>query len=267
MSETIGHVAGHLTKESPRWQPFLHLWLQSRSMRLSGHRALITGASSGIGRAIAVALVEEGAEVLLIGRDPGRLDALARELGPGSHPHPLDLADDRQLDAAAEAAGPSLDLLIHSAGLAELGSIDKAAIGALDRMWSVNLRAPVLLTQRCLPALRAARGQIVFINSGAGLVARAGWGHYAATKFALRAVADALREELRADGVRVLSVFPGRTATAMQAEVHRQEGQIYHPERFMQPGDVAAMIVAALVLPRTAHVHEINLRHEEGRAG
>ncbi|HSS51049.1 MAG TPA: SDR family NAD(P)-dependent oxidoreductase, partial [Thermoanaerobaculia bacterium] len=124
-----------------------------------------------------------------------------------------------------------------------------------------NLRSPYLLTQALLPSLIARQGQVVFINSGAGFQpARAGWAAYAASKHALRALADGLREEVHPQGVRVITAFPGRTATAMQEEVHHYEGKPYDPDRFMQPRDVASVVLNALSLPRTAEVMEVRVR-------
>ncbi len=100
----------------------------------------------------------------------------------------------------------------------------------------------------------------MFINSSAGLRAGAGISQYAATKHALKAIADSLREEINAEGLRVLSVYPGRTATPMQASVHAMEGKAYHPERLMQPEDVAAVVINALKLPRSAEVTDISVR-------
>jgi NADP-dependent 3-hydroxy acid dehydrogenase YdfG len=100
----------------------------------------------------------------------------------------------------------------------------------------------------------------VFINSSAGLNARAELAQYAATKHALKAIADSLREEINDDGVRVLSIFLGRTATPMQATVHEMEGREYHPERLMQPEDVATVVINALSLPRSAEVTNIVVR-------
>jgi NADP-dependent 3-hydroxy acid dehydrogenase YdfG len=128
---------------------------------------------------------------------------------------------------------------------------------ALD---AVNLHAPLLLVASCLPQLRAAQGQVVFINSSAGQRAPAGLAAYAGGKHALRAAADALRQEVTADGVRVLSIFPGRTATPMQAALLAAEGRSAEPGQLMQPEDVAQMMLAALQLPRTAEVTEIVMR-------
>ena len=135
----------------------------------------------------------------------------------------------------------------------------------LDRQYRVNTHAPYMLTQALLPSLISRQGQVVFINSSAGFhPARAGWAAYSASKHALRAVADGLRAEVNKQGVRVISVFPGRTATPMQEEVHRFEGRPYDPERFLQPRDVAATAVNALALPRTAEVTDLHIRPMQG---
>jgi NADP-dependent 3-hydroxy acid dehydrogenase YdfG len=108
--------------------------------------------------------------------------------------------------------------------------------------------------------VRAHQGQIVFVNSTAGLNARANVSQFAATQHALRAVADSLREEINQDGVRVVSVYPGRTATPGQAKIHSIEGKAYAPERLMQPEDVASVVVTALTLPRTGELTDVRVR-------
>jgi short-subunit dehydrogenase len=226
---------------------------------------LVTGASSGIGRALALALASPESTVHLVGRDRGRLTEVAGEVEhKGARPqlHAVDLLDDDALRKLA-AELTTLDVLVHGAGVVSLGPVATLPVEALDAQYRLNTRAPYLLTQLLLPALRQARGQVVMVNSGAGLNARATWASYAMTKFALRALADALREELKPDGIRVISVYPGRTATPMQAEVHRQEGRAYDPARFIRPEDVALMVAQAVSLPRTSNVHEINIRHPE----
>jgi NADP-dependent 3-hydroxy acid dehydrogenase YdfG len=141
-----------------------------------------------------------------------------------------------------------------------MGPHAEADIEDLDRQYRTNVRGPYLLTQALLPLLRECHGQIVFMNSTVGLEARAGVGQYAATQHALRAIADALRAEVNADGVRILSVYLGRTATARQAHIFRLEGRRYAPELLVQPADVAHMVMAALLVPRTAEVTEIRMR-------
>ena len=108
--------------------------------------------------------------------------------------------------------------------------------------------------------LRSCRGQIVFVNSSAGFLASANLSQYAATKHALRAIADSLRQEVNVDGIRVLSIYPGRTASPMQAAVHAMEGKVYDPDRLVQPEDISALVITALSLPRTAEVTDIHVR-------
>jgi len=236
-----------------------------------GRVAVVTGASGGIGEAIAVALAREGARLLLAGRSAEKLGLVAeraRDLSPGVETFAADLADDEHVhDLAARAVGAfgGVDLLIHSLGLFVGGPIETSPVEDLDRQYRINTRAPYLLTQALLPSLLARQGQVVFVNSGAGInPARGQWGAYAASKHALRAIADSLRDEVNKRGVRVISVYPGRTATPMQEEVHQFEGRPYDPERLLQPRDVAATVVNALSLPRTAEVTDLHIRPMRG---
>ena len=116
------------------------------------------------------------------------------------------------------------------------------------------------LTRLVLPALRAARGRVVLVNSGAGRNASPGWASYAASKFALRAFADALRAEEEGNGVRVTSVYPGRTDTEMQRDVVRQEGGVYRPERYLRAESVAGAVLLAVTAPDDAALTELVLR-------
>ncbi|MDQ7844469.1 MAG: SDR family NAD(P)-dependent oxidoreductase [Armatimonadota bacterium] len=235
-------------------------------MRLSGRTAVVTGASSGVGRAIALALAAEGAAVCLVGRRVEALEdvaAQARSTAARVLTYPTDLAEDAEVAALADRLREEVggvDLLVHGAGEIALGPIDQAPVELFDRQYRINVRAAYLLTQELLPLLRSRRGQVVFLNSSAGLSGRAGSAQYAATKHALRAVADSLRDEVNADGVRVLSVFLGRTATPMQAAVHQAEGRAFHPERLIRPEDVASIVISALVLPPSVEVTDITLR-------
>ena len=141
-----------------------------------------------------------------------------------------------------------------------MSSFQCASPDPLDLHYKVNLRAPYLLTQGLLPQVKAQQGQIVFVNSTAALRAGANASQYASTKHALKAVADSLREEVNAAGVRVLSLFLGRTASPMQAGVYEMERRKYSPELLMQPEDVAAVVINTLMLPRTAEVTEVSMR-------
>lgn len=217
--------------------------------------ALVTGASRGIGAATARALAPTH-RVLLGGRDGAALGALAADL-PDAAPWQVDLTDTDALRAATADIG-ALDVLVHSAGVADLGTIADTDAAAWRRNLEVNVVAVVELTQLLLPALRAAGGHVVLLNSGAGLSARPGWGAYAASKHALRAFADALRQE--ETGLRVTSVYPGRTDTDMQRAVVAGEGREYDPERFLRPESVAATVLAAVSATPEAHLTDVTLR-------
>ena len=137
----------------------------------------------------------------------------------------------------------------------------QASVADFDRQYAINVRAPYVRTQLLLPKLIATQGQIVFINSSAGVVAhRLKVGQYAATKHALKAIADNLRHEVNQEGVRVLTVYLGRTATPMQQAIFQDEGRPYHPEALIQPVDVASVVINVLCLPRTVEVTDVSIR-------
>jgi short-subunit dehydrogenase len=225
--------------------------------------ALVTGASRGIGRAIASEIGAFHEVTFLVARSAEKLVGLAAELAVDrrrAYATPADVARPDEIERLARSVEEGvgrLDVLVHAAGIFESG---KLAPEAAEALMAVNYHAPVRLTRRLLPLLKAAKGQVVFINSTQGLQAGRDVGDYAAGKFALRAFADSLRAEVNADGVRVLTVFAGSTATDMQRMIHLRAGRDYHPERLMQASDVAAMVAAALRLPRTAEVTEFTVR-------
>jgi short-subunit dehydrogenase len=233
---------------------------------LQGTIAAVTGATSGIGREIALHLAREGSSVCAIGRSTSALVALAEQIRRTGCPEPrtfeVDLTDDASVHALATAfrkAGRA-DVLVHCAGAHSIGTLAQTPVEELDSLFRVNVRAPYLLTQLLLPLLRAARGQIVFINSSQGIGASAGVGAYAATKHALKALADSLRDEVNGDGIRVLSAFPGRTATPSIERLFAAEGRHYDPAVLLQPADVARVVVGSLLLPRTAEVTNLSIR-------
>ncbi len=230
---------------------------------LRAKHVLITGASSGIGRALTLELAHAEANLHLVGRDAAALAELARQArswGAQAQTYTLELTDDAAVKTFSKAFSAPLDVLVHSAGTVSLGALKDASIVDFDAQYRLNVRVPYLLTQLFLEKLARTKGQIVFINSGAGLSARAGWGQYAASKHALKAVSDSLRAELTGSGVRVMSIYPGRTASPMQKKVRAYEGKPYDPKKFVQPEDVAAVILGALTLPRTAEVTDVSVR-------
>ncbi|MBP0457724.1 SDR family oxidoreductase [Streptomyces montanisoli] len=222
---------------------------------------LITGAGSGIGAAVARRLHERGDDLLLLARDAGRAKEIAADL-PGARTLVGDLAaPDRLSWALSHQTLPDrLDSVLHIAGVVDLGPVAELSVKTWRAQLDVNLLAPAELIRLLLPQLRAARGQAIFVNSGAGLSANAEWGAYAASKHGLKALADALRAEESANGVRVTTVYPGRTASPMQEKVHRQEGKAYDASGLIDPESVATAILSALDLPRDARIDDMTVR-------
>lgn len=234
--------------------------------KLRDQIAVVTGASGGIGKAIALGLAAQEAALCLVGRNLKTLEIVAesaRAIASDIKSYQVNLTKDdniQKLKTYLQRDFGYADILIHCAGVFSMGSLECASIEDLDWQYKTNVRVPYLLTQKLLPMIKSRRGQIVFINSSVGLSARANAGQYAATKHALKAIADSLRAEVNASGIRILSIYPGRTATPMQASICKREGKPYNPERFMQPEDVAEVVINALTLPRSAEVTDIHIR-------
>lgn len=247
---------------------------------------LITGATGGIGSATAELLREHGHDLILAGSSAERLHKLAgqfaatpygktqsfslsspgRPVTPGRHISTitLDLSEPRRMEAALAVVDlpGRLDGLIHSAGITDLGRVaDQDADHWIDQLM-INLVGAAELTRLLLPSLRAAAGQVVFVNSGAGLRANPGWSAYAASKHGLKALADSLRAE--EPGIRVTSVFPGRTATEMQRKVRAQENAEYRPADYIEPSTVARAILGVIETPADGIVTDMAIRSREG---
>jgi short-subunit dehydrogenase len=220
---------------------------------------LVTGGGSGMGSVLAERLLERGDELVLLARSTERAHDLRADL-PDATVLVADLADAAAVEAVSEQLPASLDSLVHAAGIVDLGPVAALTTEAWQSQLAVNLVAPAVLTRLCLPALRAARGTVVFVNSGAGLVAHPQWSAYAASKFGLRALADSLRAEEQEHGVRVTTVFPGRTATAMQEKVHAQEGKQYDPSDWIDPATVVDALLHVLDLPDDATISDLTIR-------
>lgn len=220
-------------------------------------RHLLTGAGSGIGAAIAERLLVRGDELLLLARSEQRADEIEASF-PGAK---LLVADLSAPDSLSDLLLPDgLDSVVHAAGVVELAKISEVELKGVRDQVEINLVAPIMLTKACLPALRSSKGTVVFINSTAGTTANANWGAYAASKFGLRAVADSLRVEEAPNGVRVSTVFPGRTATPMQEQVHSMEGRDYDASAYIQPETVAARVIDLIDLAPDATVTELVVR-------
>jgi short-subunit dehydrogenase len=178
-------------------------------MELRGKTALVTGATGGLGRAIARALHERGAQLILSGRREDVLEELRGELGDGVRSLPADLAGADSAAALAREAG-DVEVLVANAALPASGRYDDFAPEEIDRALDVNLRAPVQLARALAPGMvQRGDGHLVFVSSLSGKLASAGGSVYSATKFGLRGFAGGLREDLHGSGVGVTVVFPG----------------------------------------------------------
>ncbi|MDU0479435.1 SDR family oxidoreductase [Staphylococcus chromogenes] len=209
--------------------------------------AVVTGASSGVGLAVTRALLNDGYVVHAQHRSGATFTAENLHWWKADFP-----------DLGTVPAVDRLDALVHCAGVCRLGKVAATDISDWQQALDVNLLAPVSLTNLLLPALRAAGGHIIYVNSGAGLRANPNWGTYAASKFAAKAWCDALRAE--EPSLRVTSIHPGRIDTPMQEAIVASEGGDYDGSKFLQVETVAASISNVLALPGDAQPTSIELR-------
>ncbi|WP_413464473.1 SDR family NAD(P)-dependent oxidoreductase [Corynebacterium sp. 22KM0430] len=207
--------------------------------------AVVTGASRGVGRDVAALLLRAGWEVSAQyhSRPDEGLGVTRWWQADFRQPLPDDLPLPERIDA-----------LIHCAGICPIGTTDSLTRRAWEESLAVNLHAPVELTSRALPALRAAGGHMVYVNSGAGLHSKPQWSAYSTAKHAARAWCDALRAE--EPEIRVTSVYPGRIATDMQRGIVAELGEEWRPESYLDTAEVAQAIVAAL----GSHTTDIQVR-------
>lgn len=216
--------------------------------------ALITGASSGMGRAIARELSSTH-EVVALGRDPERLRAVAEETGATTWA--VDLADSAAL-AGRIAELERLDVLVHAAAISRVRSVAEAAPDDWAEHFAVNVTAPAELTRAALPLLREAGGTVVFIGSGAGTRPVPGSAIYTATKHALRGVADVLRIDEEPHRIRVVTLAPGQTDTAMLRGHIPAES--YDASRYIRPESVAATVRFVVDAPADVQLTDIAVR-------
>lgn len=184
------------------------------ALDLNGSRILLTGATGGIGNAIARALHARGASLLLTGRRVEVLDQLAADLGERAETRAVDLSDVDAVRELGEQAG-EIDVLVANAGLPGTGKLEDYAREEIDRVLDVNLAAPIHLTHILLPGMLARRrGHLVYVASISAKIATARASLYNASKFGLRGFAYAVREDLRDSGVGVSTIFPGPVSDA-----------------------------------------------------
>jgi short-subunit dehydrogenase len=231
----------------------------------AGGTAVVTGAASGIGAALAGLLADRGSNLVLVDRDKERLDGVADGVRR-EHPqlavdtYVVDLSDDAATAEAADAlaaAHPGTTLLVNNAGVALGGRFDQVTLEEFDWVMAVNFRSVVRLTHAFLPALKAHPGShLVNVSSVFGIFAPAGQAAYSASKFAVRGFSEAVRHELAEDGVGVTVVHPGgiktriaetaRTGSGVSVEEYEQGRKQFAKLLRMPPEDAAAQIAAAI---------------------
>jgi NADP-dependent 3-hydroxy acid dehydrogenase YdfG len=204
-------------------------------------------------------LLSAGAEVILLGRNMARLKASVPLSGSQKGKYLVaDLTDQRAVERVGSTVSTHgrLDALILSSGIYERSNDPEA----LYRQIAANVCGPYALVQSLLPILVQSKGHIVFVNSSQALRASATVGQYAATMHATKAIADSLRDEVNGDGVRVTSLYLGRTAGERQRKLFEYEGRHYPPEKLIQPTDVAQTVAYLLQMPKTAEVTDMMIR-------
>lgn len=216
---------------------------------------LVTGASGGIGSALVDVLTSSGHQVIAVGR-PGRLERLSDD---GARRVPADLTHVAGLRAAVTGID-HLDAVIHCAGVSPVAPVAETDPATWQDTLTVNVTAAAELTRLLLPALRRSHGHVIFVNASPGLRAVPRWAAFAASKAALRELADSLRLEEAAHGVRVTTVYPATTATERLHSIRSAFGQPYEPARCIQPGSLAEMIAWVLTAPPDSYISELSVR-------
>jgi NADP-dependent 3-hydroxy acid dehydrogenase YdfG len=228
---------------------------------LTGRLAVVTGAGSGIGRAVALGLAGAGARVVLVARSAERLAAVAAELGAGRGAVcPADVATEAGVAAVAAACdGGVPDVVVHAAGAFALAPLAETDVAAFDRMVAVNLRAAFLLVRSFVPGMLArGSGDLVTIGSIAGRQAFPSNGAYSASKFGVRGMHAVLAAELRGTGVRASLVEPAATDTPLWEAIDRERNPGLPEAAFMMsPDAVADAVVFAVTRPREVVVPNI----------
>ncbi len=233
-----------------------------------GKVAVVTGATKGIGHAVALALARKGARLLIVARDESELKAAAEEFRKAGSPRvaavAADLGTANGLDAVVLSAVrefDGFDILVNNAGHGLMKPIVEVSDGEFDRMVAVNLRAPFMLTQAAVKVLRRrGGGQVVQIASGLAYRGLPGWSLYCATKFGLRGFTECVREEVAKENIKVGIVAPGYTETHFFDDWPDREGRDFTDA--LQPEDVAHAVMALVEQGPTSDIKEILVRNK-----
>jgi 3-oxoacyl-[acyl-carrier protein] reductase len=231
-------------------------------MKIAGKVALVTGAGRGIGRAVALLLAQSGCHVILVSRSVAQLEEVVKEIhGNGGSVTRIaaDLTDDAAIEnlagESARAFGP-VDILINNAGWGRRATVIKAKIEDWDQTWRLNLRAPMILAQKFLPAMiEKGEGAVINIGSVSGKSGEANGAAYSASKFGLIGFTQSLYEEVREQGIKVAVILPGFVDTPMIPPVKHLDRS-----KMIQAEDVAATVQFVLASPDTCCPVEITVR-------
>jgi len=230
-------------------------------MILTDRTAIVTGASSGLGRSASKALVEKGATVYGLARRKSRLDTLRQELGEAFQPVVLDVTDNDAIEqwiGSTFPDSPLPDILINNAGMAKIGTVDELTTDQWHAMINTNLNAVFYLTRQVVPLMKRNPKvcHIINIASIAGLMGNPKLSGYNASKFAIRGFSEALFKELRYEGIKVSTLFPGSIAT----DFFEQSGMGSAHSNMMMPDDVAATLIHLLETPDNLLINEVTMR-------
>lgn len=232
--------------------------MNDRALRLSGQTALVTGASRGIGRAVAIRLAQSGAEVQVLARSASDLEELAAELG--GRAWPADLTDDAEvwnaMERMQEVLGGPPDIVVNAGGVFGVAPLHETTVAEFDRNVATNLRGTFLVLRCLLPALLArGRGTIVNVGSVAGRKAFPGNGAYSASKFGVRGLHEVLLEELRGTGVRATLLEPAATNTGIWDPLDPDsDPDLPDRETMLRPSDVADAVLFLVTRPEGVEI-------------
>jgi len=227
--------------------------------------ALVTGASKGIGRSVALKLAEAGLTVYATARNVSELKSLQKEIEDRSgtcYFFPAELSDKSQLDLMfkdLKKLEMDIGVLVQNAGIALVGSVEKMPFSEWQKTIDINLSVPFMLTQNCIPIL-AKESHIFFINSVAGNQTFPEWSAYCVSKWGLRALADSLRQELSPKGTKVTTIYPSSVDTPMQDNLPYD----WDREKMLKSDEVADVLVNCYQQPAHVQIKDIHIENLAG---
>jgi len=227
--------------------------------------AFVTGASKGIGIATALEAASSGLDVIITGRNKSELDGLEKEInqtGQKWYNFSADLNNLNDIDKLVSDIinlNRKISLLVHSAGVAKVGSIREMNIENWDIIIKTNLTAPFIITQKLLPLMES-NSHFIFINSVAGKQSFPEWSSYCASKFGLKAFADSLRSEVAADGIKVTTIFPASVDTPMQDSLPYD----WDKSKMLRANDVARAVMHCFSQPENVQIKELDIESNAG---